>query len=346
MKFFTALLFVLGMFSSVSRAQDYNDINVSGYVFGDYFYKVDGDSSGSGSQYSNLNKDVQGLELRRVYLTFKKNISKDFSANVTLEGNSGINTGGRYGVILKVVQLTWKNLIPLGQVNIGIIPSNTFDIEQDIWSYRSIEKTVGDFRGFGNATDAGISITGNFDGEGKFGYATMFAMGTGQRTTFSKNKKYIGQLSTKPVKGLTVAAYGDYEATGEGVNTTTIKGTAGYNSPQFNIGGSVYLVNRQAPNVTDVKPFAFSVFAWAPITTSKNLTVKAFARFDNYDPDTENTTSGFKQNFITAGLDFMPVKNVHIMPNVWVNTFSDKSSMGIERPTDMVARMTFYYKYE
>lgn len=346
MKFFTALLIALSLTASVSQAQDDNDIKVSGYVFGDYFYKVDGDSSGPGTQYSNLNKDVQGFDFRRVYLTFKKNISEDFSANVTLEGNSGISTGGRYGVILKVIQLTWKNLIPLGQINVGIIPSHTFDIEQDIWSYRSIEKTVGDFRGFGNATDAGISLTGNFDRKGMFGYATMFAMGTGQRTVFSKNKKLIGQLSVKPAQGLVLAAYGDYEANGEGVNTTTLKGTAGYNSPQFNIGGSVYMLNRQAPNVTDVKPFAFSIFAWAPITSTTKLTVNAFARFDMYDPDTENTVSGFKQNFITAGLDFMPVKNVHIMPNVWVNTFSDKSTTGIERPTDLVARMTFYYKYE
>jgi hypothetical protein len=346
MKFFTVVLLAFSLLASVSNAQDDNDVKVSGYVFGDYFYKVDGDSSGSGSQYSNLSKDEQGFDLRRIYITFKKNISEDFSANVTLEGNSGTTTGGRYGLFFKTVQLTWKNLIPMGQINVGIISPNTYDIEQDVWGYRSIEKTVGDFRGFGNSSDAGISVQGSFDKKNMFGYFAMFGMGTGQRPIFTKTKKYYGQLSAKPVNGLVIAAYSDYEANGEGVNTTTLKGTAGYNSPQFNIGGSVYMLNRQAPNVTDVKPFAFSVFAWAPITSTKKLTVNAFARFDMYDPDTENTVSGFKQNFITAGLDFMPVKNVHIMPNLWVNTFSDKSTTGIERPTDLVARMTFYYKYE
>src|SRR5690606_17166331 len=158
-----------------------SDVKVSGYVFGDYFYKVDGDSSGSGSQYSNLNKDDQGFDFRRIYLTFKKNISEDFSANVTLEGNSGTTTGGKYGLFFKTIQLTWKNLIPMGQINIGLISPNTYDIEQDIWSYRSIEKTVGDFRGFGNSSDAGISMQGSFDKKSMFGYFAMFGTGTGQR---------------------------------------------------------------------------------------------------------------------------------------------------------------------
>ncbi len=349
MKNFTSFIFVITMVFVLTlsvNGQD-RDVHVSGVVFGDYFYKVDGDSSGSGNQYSNLKKDDQGFDFRRMYLTFKKNISDDFSANVTLEGNSGITTNGRYGLFFKVIQLTWNNLIPMGKINLGLISPQTFDIEQDIWSYRSIEKTVGDYRGFGNSTDVGLSIMGDFDKKGMFHYFAMFGGGTGQKPVFSKKKKFYGQLSANPTKGLTIAAYGDYETTGEGSKNTTMKGTAGYNSSYFNIGASVYQLIRSTSGITtDVKPFSFSIFAWAPLTTSKDLSVNAFARFDMYDPDTENTTSGFKQNFITAGLDFMPVKNIHFMPNVWVNTYSDKSSANIDRPSDVVARMTFYYKYE
>ena len=341
------LIFLMGFLVTFSANAQDRDVHVSGYAFGDYFYKVDGDSSGPGTQYSNLNKDDQGFDFRRIYLTFKKNISDDFSANVTLEGNSGTTTGGKYGLYFKVIQLTWSNLIPMGKINLGLISPQTYDLEQDIWSYRSIEKTVGDFRGFGNSSDVGVSIMGDFDKKGMFHYFAMFGGGTGQKPVFSKKKKVYGQLSANPTKGLTIAAYGDYETTGEGTETTTLKGTAGYNSPQFNIGASVYqLMQSNTGSTIDVKPFAFSVFAWAPLTTSKNLSVNAFARFDMYDPDTENSTSGFKQNFITAGLDFMPVKNVHFMPNVWVNTYSDKSAANIDRPSDVVARMTFYYKYD
>ncbi|MCB0721495.1 MAG: hypothetical protein KDC42_04240 [Ignavibacteriae bacterium] len=346
MKIFTALVFVLVLTASTVYSQDDNDVKVSGYAFGDYFYKVDGDSSGSGTQYSNLKKDYQGFDFRRIYVTLKKNISKDFSANVTLEGNSGTTIGGKYGLYFKVIQLSWKNLIPMGQINLGLISPNTYDLEQDIWSYRSIEKTVGDFRNFGNSSDVGVSVQGDFDKKGMFSYFAMFGGGTGQKPIFTKNKKVYGQLTSRPAKGFVIAAYGDYESNGEGQNGSTIKGTAGYNSPQFNIGAVVYQLTKSFSSGPDMKPFAFSVFAWAPLATSKNLTVNAFARFDMYDPDTESSNTGFKQNFITGGLDFMPVKNVHFMPNIWVNSYTDKSSSNIDRPTDVVARLTFYYKYE
>lgn len=350
MKIFTMLFIVITFTASLSFGQestnDDNDVQVSGYVFGDYFYKVDGDSSGSGTQYSNLKKDYQGFDFRRIYVILKKNISKDFSANVTLEGNSGVTTGGRYGIFFKIIQLTWKNLIPMGQVNLGLISPNTFDLEQDIWSYRSIEKTVGDFRGFGNSSDVGLSVQGDFDKKAMFSYFAMFGTGTGQRPIFTKNKKFYGQLTSRPAKGFVIGAYGDYETNGDGMEVNTLKGTAGYSSSVFNMGAAVYQQTRKNGTGTDVKPFAFSVFAWAPLSTTKNLTVNAFARFDMFDPDTENTTSGFKQNFITGGLDFMPVKNVHFMPNIWVNSYTDKSTANIDRPTDIVARMTFYYKYD
>src|SRR5690606_30001007 len=126
----TIFFIVMTFTASLSFGQD-NDVKISGYAFGDYFYKVDGDSSGSGTQYSNLKKDYQGFDFRRIYLTAKKNISKDFSANVTLEGNSGTTTGGKYGVAFKVIQLSWKNLIPMGQLNIGLIPTGSLKPEEE-----------------------------------------------------------------------------------------------------------------------------------------------------------------------------------------------------------------------
>ena len=341
----SALFLIFFIFASVCTAQD-NDVKVSGYAFGDYFYKVDGDSTGSGTQYSNIKKDYQGFEFRRIYIIFKKNISKDFSANVTLEGNSGTTTGGKYGLYFKVIQLTWSNLIPMGRINIGLTSTQSFDLEQDLWNYRSIEKTVGDFRGFSEFTDVGISFEGNFDKKGILSYFGMFGGGTGQKPVFSKNKKFYGMLTSRPAKGFVIAAYGDYQTDGNGQESNLFRGVAGYNSLHFNIGGSINQQIKKFSSGPDMKPFAFSVFAWAPVAVSKNLSVNAFARFDMYDPDTESSTTGFKQNFITAGLDFMPVKNVHLMPNVWIDSYSDKSSSNINRPTDVVARFTFNYKYE
>ena len=104
-----------------------------------------------------------------------------------------------------------------------------------------------------------------------------------------------------------------------------------------------------------------------------------FARFDNYDPSGDlssiannantkaftNSVAQYdpstKEQFVTAGFDYMPFKNVHFMPNLWLNTYtSSLSATGADnansiayakmngnvtgiKGTDAVWRLTFYY---
>lgn len=100
-----------------------------------------------------------------------------------------------------------------------------------------------------------------------------------------------------------------------------------------------------------------------------------FARYDNYDPShnikSVTNNPGFvsytaltaqyepttKEQFVTLGLDYTPIKNVHIMPNVWVNTYESAVSPSATftpaynpnisgaKGTDVVWRLTFYYVY-
>jgi hypothetical protein len=106
-----------------------------------------------------------------------------------------------------------------------------------------------------------------------------------------------------------------------------------------------------------------------------------FARFDNYDPtgnlnaivsdpNTKSytvTTSQYdptnKEMFVTYGLDFTPMKKVHIMPNIWLNTYKsgvdpttknvngltygsmNTAGMSPVNGSDVVYRLTFYYVY-
>jgi len=52
-----------------------------------------------------------------------------------------------------------------------------------------------------------------------------------------------------------------------------------------------------------------------------------------------------KEMFVTAGLDFTPVKNVHFMPNIWYNHYSSQLSTGKMGDYDLVYRMTFYFVF-
>lgn len=52
----------------------------------------------------------------------------------------------------------------------------------------------------------------------------------------------------------------------------------------------------------------------------------------------------YKQTFMTAGLDFMPAKNVHFMPNVWYNHYATQLP-NANADHDLVWRITFYFVF-
>jgi len=89
-------------------------------------------------------------------------------------------------------------------------------------------------------------------------------------------------------------------------------------------------------------------------TVDNPLVTKYAALTSQYEPTT-------KENFATFGIDYTPLKNVHIMPNVWLNTYesaldvagtngttaykSMNSNVTGIKGTDAVYRLTFYYVY-
>jgi len=351
MKIYASFFCVLFIICNSVIAQEKTGGKISGVVFGDYFYKVSGDSSGSIGQYSPFKKSYQAFELRRIYLKYDHTFSEKFAAQFLIESTEKTLITGKYGIAVKTAFLEWKNLVPQSSIFIGMIPTPTWGFVEGIWSYRSIEKSFIDFRGLGSAVDVGVSLKGNFDKQGNYGYFVMIGNGTGQRLETNKYKKFYGELIAKPVKGLSIEAYSDFEPNAGDKNKFTIRGFASYQMSIFTVGvEAVQQTQKKAINDSlDVVPFGVSAFAWATLlkkTTHPNEPVlNAFARFDYFDPDTKNGDAGFKENFITLGLDYMPIKNVHVMPNVWINTFNDKSSANVNRDADIVTRMTFLYVY-
>lgn len=350
------LVFVLIIFTSLAdsliQAQEKTGGKISGLVFGDYFFKVSGDSSGFAGQYTSYPKSYQAFEIRRVYLRYDHVISKEFSAQVTLESTEKTSIGGKYGIAVKTAYLEWKNLIPQSSIFFGMSSTPTWDLSERVWNYRSIEKNIIDFRGLGSSVDLGASVKGTFDKKNNYGYFVMIANGTGQKFENNKYKKYYGSLFAKPVKGLTVEGYTDFEPNAGDKNKITLKGFAGYQDGIFSIGVETFQQTQKhaAFDSLDVVPVGVSAFAWVSLikktTHPENRQVlNAFARFDYFDPDTKTDDSGFRENFIIVGLDYMPVKDVHIMPNVWVTSYSDKSPAKLKKDANVVARLTFNYIY-
>jgi hypothetical protein len=345
----TSMLF-LCMVSLSAFAQEKPAGKVHGYVFGDYFYKVDGNATEvSSSQYSKTEKDFQAFQFRRLYLYYDHNLSDKFSSQFLLEGNDGsLDSKDRYSVFLKTAYLEWKDVIPNGSIGIGLYPTPTWSwgVSEKVWNYRSVEKTITDFRKLGNASDFGVALRGKFDSKGNYGYGLMIGNGSGVAFERNKYKKFYGVLNAKPVKGLIIEGYADYEPAANDKNKTTVKGFAAYQTNAITIGvEAMQQIQAKAGTAgADKKPYGVSVFAWAPIPGLETL--NAFARYDFFNPDAKIANAGFNENFIVIGLDGMPIQNVHIMPNLWINSFSDKSPADVKKDADIVARLTFFYVYK
>jgi hypothetical protein len=347
---------VLALSAPSVFAQEKPAGKVWGYAFGDYFYKVGGTTvEASPSQYSMVAKDFQAFQFRRLQLFYDHNISEKFFSRFMMEANDKtLQPDGKFGDILKTAYIEWKNIIPRGNVALGLHPAPTFVwLTEKVWNYRSVEKTISDFRGLagaGGATDLGIVLRGNFDAASRYGYGFMIGNGTGQKAENNKYKKFYGVLSAKPAKGAVLEAYGDYEPAASDKNISTLKGFAAYETNPLTAGlEAVYQTQENAGLAgADKTPFGIAFFARGPVPSVEKL--NAFARFDFFNPNTQVTDSGFNEYFFVAGLDYAPIKNVHFIPNLWLNSFSNKNSAGIKtyRPkdTDVVARLTFYYIYE
>jgi hypothetical protein len=335
-------------------------------VFGDYFLKVHADELNRGNmQYSNLPKDFNAFSFRRIYLGYDYQISRKFSTQLLLANeNDNADLIGERTVYIKAANLRWKDIIPNNDLVIGQTATPVYALlSEKIWGYRSIEKTVTDMRKLNSSNDLGISWQGKGNEKGSWGYNLMLANGTAQRPENDKYKKFYGELYTKLFdQKLIVDVTGDYEVSSMSKSISGIRGFLGYESKSLNGGIEIYsrvakgaakdTLNGDANmKITDITPFAISVFMRGQIIGS---TLGYFARYDNFNPDRNFDANAQyltripsdKENFITAGLDWSPVNNVHFMPNIWYNSYNsmlNNVSGKVKHDYDLTARMTFYY---
>ena len=318
---------------------------LSGLFFIDYFYKSGGDTSqaGGASQFSApMQQGMNAFHLRRLYLTYDHVFDESFVGQTILEStDKSLEPGGRFGLFLKTAFVEWRGALPQTDISFGLIPTPAWvwGISERVWGYRSVEKTIADFRGLGNATDFGMAIRGRVDTHGQYSYMLSVGNGTAQKPESDKNKKFYGEFLAKLTPELMLEAYGDYEFKGSTQETYTGKGVAAYTTPTW--AGGAEVVYQTQTNVTPgVTRNPFGISGYGSFVVPWETGQKIFARVDFYDPDVNNATGGYTEIFATLGLDFSLRENIHLIPNVWLNQFSTKSSATAKKDTDVAVRMT------
>ena len=352
-----------------------------GLTFGDFYYDAHADASNRGPEtnYNGVPTYRNAFQFRRIYLGYDYDINKKFSAEVLLASEPSANTAvsgtttisnsdnladNKMSFFIKLFDLRVKNVWTGTDFVVGeqLTPVTVMLTEQ-IWGYRSIEKTIADLHK-SNLYDIGGALEGNFDPDTRnFGYNLMIGDNSQSALLGATNantgfyKAFYGDVYAKFLdKTLIFDLYGDDMKTSPataalgGQSHNMIKGFAAYTTPKITFGVEAYTEEIENA-LTEVTPTgkvgenarveAISLYTHGAICKNWGF----FARYDNYNPDKDfnaadvytvnaitpgtTTTSPTaytpftKEHFITAGLDYSPAKNIHFMPNVWFIQYED-----------------------
>lgn len=350
MKKLLLLLFMLFFVASFSFAQDgeYPKIKVHGLTFGDLFYNV--------SANSPANKDVNGVRINRVYFTTDFTLSREFSSRFRLETHQLADQS--YGVYVKDAWLKWSNIFSGSDLIFGISPTPAFDVSEGAWGHRYLEKTIMDLNHIVGSRDMGIDLKGKFDQSGTVKYWVKIGNNSGNKPEGNKYKRYYGLLEFNLSPQFLITVYGDYASApqvkapdGSMVDNSAVVAAAFLNYREkgiFSIGLEGFIKSQQnnylsqnGTSLTSQSGHGISIWAYANVSP----TVQLVGRFDNVDPNTASYGSAKYDatNLILAGVQFNPIKNVSVTPNIEVVTYQAPS--GATNDSDVTPRVSFFWVF-
>lgn len=316
-----AIILGLALLGSLTSEALAAEGKISGYMFGDYYYNVSGPA-----------EKQNGFQFRRIYFTYDLKWSDKVSGRFRLEANdAGFGKKERMSPYVKESSVTWKQ--DKGTLSAGLVPTLTWALQEKVWGYRPIEKTILDLRGKGSAVDLGMVWMRKLGDASSF--SLMVSNGNGTSAETDNDKKVAVQGLTK-VGGMDAKIYADLQTQKGGADQTTLAGFVGKSGEGFHGGvEAFYRIDKKAAAAgEDRKGFGVSLFGAKPIGEGK----KVFARADLYEPDGDGDDD--QEALLIGGLDWALAKDLHLMPNVLVTLYQDSS-----KDAQIVPRLTGFFEF-
>lgn len=351
-------LLVITSFISIPAQEVTNKGRISGYMFGDYFYNALRDTGITSLQNTASRglKDVNGFQFRRIYFTYDYNISSKFTTRFRLEADQESNTSNnKIGVYVKDAYLKWVNIFDGSDFIFGIQPTPAFEVSEEIWGNRFLEKTIMDLRGIVSSRDIAVSLKGNLNSDGTIKYWLMFGNGSGNKPELDKYNRYYAHLQFNPFDNFTTTIYADLKAR-PGIidpaddvktisnNDITYALFFGYKEKDnFSLGVEGFLNQRQN-GMTSIEQrknrngIGLSVFGSYYFTGELFLS----GRYDYFDPNFDTNITGDLSNWILFSLNYKPDAKVTISPNLIFETYQKSSDLRTFEPS-LTLRITFFY---
>ncbi len=303
---------------------------VYGNAFSDFYFNV--------SHHDSTQKGNNAFQVRRIQFGYFNTFNSDVAVKLLLEGNN-VALGGKMDVYLKQAFVEWKNISShYLNISIGKFYTPAEVNAEKFWNYRSLEKTMMERVGLVSTTDMGFSLFGKSDQQGTMSYTVMVANGNGDLNEKDKNKKGYLSLNFVPMKGNLIELYADFENYGNGKNKLNAKLLYGMSSDKMSLGVEAFygMYKKTSASNVDETPLGASLFTWMEVAKSMRVVVRG----DYYDGDMKLKSSGTRDIYAIVGFDYMPVPEVHFIPNFVYMKYLNKVSGAAKVDDDMMVRLT------
>ncbi|MEX0599011.1 MAG: hypothetical protein WD021_01965 [Rhodothermales bacterium] len=280
------------------------DVDVGGRVYMDYFYQF--------SSPVDEQEGLHGFTYRRLYLTTDARLSNAFRARARLEANDG--TSGAKGPVpfVKDLWLEW-NYAGDHTGTVGVQPPPVFQLAEEVYGYRSLEKTVLDFQGINGSRDFGIRMDGPVGSGGLVRYALMLANNSGTRPESDVYKRGYGEVSIHPNEAMTFSLNADHSGYGdERSRSNRISAFGGYRADGAGVGAQLFWYELEYASGDRLRNVGASLFGRLRLNADWEVMTRV-------DVNRETPAAGdIDETFVLLGITYFPIENVRITPNIWL----------------------------
>ena len=301
------------------RARAQENVRLSGLAYLDYYYIL--------ASPDTAREDLNGFQYRRLYLTGDYLISDAFRVRARLEASdASINP------FVKDLYLQYQSKSGHA-VFFGIVPAPGVDTGDEVWGYRSLEKTLSDRVGQNPSRDFGVRVHGPLTAGGAVRYVLMAGNNSAVRPETDRYKRIYGQVSARPGQPWLLALTGNYAAYGdERKNGTVVTAQAGYLKGVHRVGAEA--VWSRMNYVGDVSGDLVGLSVFGALAVSEGWTIIGRA-------DRVRSELGAAREYATYGiasLAYQPHPQVRLMPNVMVSKVDavDRAEVAARFTVDIV----------
>jgi hypothetical protein len=345
MSFKSAVLAVLTLTATAMPAFA-GEGKFSALMFGDAYWMA--------ANHDSTLKDMNGLWIRRFFLTYDYKFDDKWSARMRTEANmpGDFKTAGTISLFMKDAYIKWQYKETHAAL-MGIQLAPTVATYEDVWGYRSIEKAPVELQAWASSRDAGIGLTGDFGAGKKVGYHLLVGNGNNYNAENNTRKNAQGAIHIRPRDHVILegfAAYDDRTGAGAGgADRFTWYGLGAWQADKMR-AGIQYAEQKRHYVGEDAKYRILSGF----ITGAVRDKLWLFGRVDrNMDPNPQGDTIAYlpfatisANTLFIGGADFVVADGVDLMPNVEIIKYDDPDVAGPPKPdTDVMARLTFQAKF-